>query len=740
MYKNIDDTCNTIELDVEGMDCPSCAMRIEKNLAKIDGIQDIKVNLGSETASIVFEDSKVNLPKIKQAFEKIGYKAIEQDYDKDEEIAEAEKKLFLKRFKQKIYVSIILSVIIVLLGMKDHIGFLSSLSYDIANWISLPLSTVVVFWCGQKFLKGFWASLKAGTTDMDTLIVLGTMSAYIYSFVIMLFPSLSAEHHPMVYFESAAMIITFILLGNYLEATLKSKTQYAVKSLTNLQAKNATVIRHDEEVQIPVKKVKLNDIVFVKPGERIPVDGSVTEGNSTVNESMITGESMPVEKITGTKVIGGTMNLDGFLKIKAEKIGVDSFLAKIIGLVKDAQKSKPQIQRIADKVSAVFVPVVVIIAILTFFIWHLFIGEAFSYSLLKGVAVLIIACPCALGLATPIAVVLGVGKAAENHILFNNAEAIENVNKIDTILLDKTGTVTYANFEVTDAITHNGYAKGEMTKIAASIEHYSEHPLAKSIVNFYKKDYDADYYKLDNFKVTSGIGVEAALNNKSYRIGGINMLNQENLSGVTSNSRNNIYIFENEKLIGEFKISDKIRENAKYVITSLKNEGYTMALISGDNNEETKKVAAELGINDYKAQVLPDEKQQVVASYQAQGKKVAMIGDGINDAPSLSKADLGIAVGTGQDIAIQSADVILVKGDLENLFALFKISKKTIRIIKQNIFWAFFYNAAAIPVAAGLLVPWGIIITPVMASMFMAFSDVVTVLGNSLRLKNMKVS
>ncbi|HJY64201.1 MAG TPA: cation-translocating P-type ATPase, partial [Ignavibacteria bacterium] len=640
MYKNIDDTCNTIELDVEGMDCPSCAMRIEKNLAKIDGIQDIKVNLGSETASIVFEDSKVNLPKIKQAFEKIGYKAIEQDYDKDEEIAEAEKKLFLKRFKQKIYVSIILSVIIVLLGMKDHIGFLSSLSYDIANWISLPLSTVVVFWCGQKFLKGFWASLKAGTTDMDTLIVLGTMSAYIYSFVIMLFPSLSAEHHPMVYFESAAMIITFILLGNYLEATLKSKTQYAVKSLTNLQAKNATVIRHDEEVQIPVKKVKLNDIVFVKPGERIPVDGSVTEGNSTVNESMITGESMPVEKITGTKVIGGTMNLDGFLKIKAEKIGVDSFLAKIIGLVKDAQKSKPQIQRIADKVSAVFVPVVVIIAILTFFIWHLFIGEAFSYSLLKGVAVLIIACPCALGLATPIAVVLGVGKAAENHILFNNAEAIENVNKIDTILLDKTGTVTYANFEVTDAITHNGYAKGEMTKIAASIEHYSEHPLAKSIVNFYKKDYDADYYKLDNFKVTSGIGVEAALNNKSYRIGGINMLNQENLSGVTSNSRNNIYIFENEKLIGEFKISDKIRENAKYVITSLKNEGYTMALISGDNNEETKKVAAELGINDYKAQVLPDEKQQVVASYQAQGKKVAMIGDGINDAPSLSKADL----------------------------------------------------------------------------------------------------
>jgi len=731
--------CNTVELDVEGMDCPSCALRIEKNLSKIKGIDDVKVNLGSETAVITYEKSEVDLDSIIKAIGKIGYKAIEPDFDETEEIAEAERKRFISRFRQKIFVSITLSIVIVLLGMKEHISLINFISDNTSNWISLVLSTIVVFWCGQKFIKGFWASLKAKTADMDTLIVLGTMSAYCYSAAIMFFPSLSAEHHPMVYFESAAMIITFILLGNYLEAILKNKTQYAVKSLINLQSKNATVIRHNAEVQIPIKKVKISDIVIVKPGERIPVDGEVSEGFSAVDESMITGESMPVEKIQGTKVIGGTMNLNGFLKVRTEKIGKDSFLSKIIGLVKDAQKTKPKIQRIADKVSSVFVPVVVIISLITFIIWNFVIGEPFSFSLLKAVAVLIIACPCALGLATPIAIVVGVGKAAENHILFNNAEAIENVNKIDTILLDKTGTVTYANFEVTDAIALNGVSKNEMVKIAASIENFSEHPIAKAIVNYYKTTHDSGLYKIDSFRITSGVGVEAILNHKKYLIGGANLISNGKMQGIESKDLKHIYIFEENNLIGEIRITDKIKENAKDVTTRLKNEGYELALISGDGKSETERVAGELGITDYIYQVLPDQKQSIVENYQKNGKKVAMIGDGINDAPSLSKADLGIAIGTGQDIAIQSADVILVRGDLENLFALFKISKKTIRIIKQNIFWAFFYNAAAIPVAAGILAPWGIIVSPVMASMFMALSDVVTVLGNSLRLKAMKM-
>jgi P-type Cu+ transporter len=743
MDKNTENNCNTIELDVEGMDCPSCALRIEKNLAKIEGIQQVKVNLGAETAVITYEDKKVDLGRIKSAIDKIGYKAIDQESDEDEYSADKQRRKSLKLFKIKIITSIILSVIVVALGMKEHINFLNSVPNELSNWISLLLTTIIIFWCGQKFIKGFVASIKVLSADMDTLIVMGTFSAYLYSIIIMLFPSLSGEHHPMVYFESAAMIITFILLGNYFEAVLKNKTQYAVRSLIGLQSKNAAVIRQSEEVMIPIRKVKPGDIVIVRPGERIPVDGEVIEGSSAVDESMITGESLPVDKILKSQVIGGTMNLNGFIKIKTGKAVNDSFLAKIIELVKNAQKSKPKIQRIADKVSAVFVPVVVVIAIITFLIWHYYIGEAFSFALLKAVAVLIIACPCALGLATPIAVVLGVGKAAENHILFNNAEAIENVNKIDTILFDKTGTVTYANFEVSEVLALNGAGRDEILKISASIEHYSEHPIAKAIVKHYKENSSGLLYDVESFKNTSGMGVEARINDKNYLIGNANLI-EERGNGINKDNKpadlKNIYLFEDKRLIGELKIKDKIKENAAVVLGKLQKEGYNLGLISGDSEEETEKVAASLGIKDFRYRVLPGEKQEIVEAYQNAGRNVAMIGDGINDAPSLTKADIGIAIGTGQDIAIQSADVILVKGNLENLFALFKISGKTIRIIKQNIFWAFFYNAAAIPIAAGLLSPWGIVVSPAIAAMAMALSDVVTVLGNSLRLKNMRIN
>src|SRR4030095_1561743 len=636
--------CNTVELDVEGMDCHSCALRIEKNLSKIKGIDDVKVNLGSETAVITYEKSEVDLDSIIKAIGKIGYKAIEPDFDETEERAEAERKRFISKFRQKIFVSITLSIVIVLLGMKEHISLINFISDNTSNWISLVLSTIVVFWCGQKFIKGFWASLKAKTADMDTLIVLGTMSAYFYSAAIMFFPSLSAEHHPMVYFESAAMIITFILLGNYLEAILKNKTQYAVKSLINLQSKNATVIRHNAEVQIPIKKVKISDIVIVKPGERIPVDGEVSEGFSAVDESMITGESMPVEKIQGAKVIGGTMNLNGFLKVRTEKIGKDSFLSKIIGLVKDAQKTKPKIQRIEDKVSSVFVPVVVIISLITFIIWNFVIGEQFSFSLLKAVAVLIIACPCALGLATPIAIVVGVGKAADYKILFNNAEAIEIVNKINTIIFDKTGTLTYARFEVNDIIPHkNGviYDKNDILMKAASIENYSEHPIARAIVAYNKQmNSGGGLLKVDEFKITSGVGVEAKIDGKNYRIGGVNSANQ---SDVKQNGEyKKVYLFENEKLIGEILLSDKIKDNAKDIITELKKDNYNLYLISGDSKEITEKISSTLGINNYKAEVLPDQKQGIISEMKEAGKTVAMVGDGINDAPALSKADLGI--------------------------------------------------------------------------------------------------
>ena len=744
----------SIELDIEGMDCPACALKIEKSVSKIEGIGSVKVDLGSETASISYTKD-VPLDLIKSTINKLGYKAVEPDIDFEEEQAERERKLALKRMRNKITWSILLSIIIVALGMKDHIGFLASIPLDTANWISLPLSTVVVFWCGSKFLRGFWIALKNKTADMDTLIAVGTLSAYLYSVIIMLFPGISGNHDHSVYFESAAMIITFILIGNFLEANLKTKTQYAIKSLTNLQSKFATVIKNGTEFSIPIKKVKINDIIVVKPGERIPVDGTVTEGASSADESMVTGESVPNEKTIGSKVIGGTMNNNGYLKIKTEKTGKDTFLAKIINLVKDAQKSKPKIQRIGDKVASVFVPVVIVIAIGTFAVWQLWIGQEFSYSLLKAVAVLIIACPCALGLATPIAVVLGVGRAAEYKILFNNAEAIENVNKVNTIVFDKTGTLTYAKFEVTDVIpvnNGNNYAKDEILKFAASIERYSEHPIADAIVRHYKQsihpmtpshtmnETNDGLHKVDGFKIISGIGAEAKINNEYFKIGGANLIRKDgpNPSSADTDGFNNIYLFKNDNLIGEIRINDRVKENAKDVVNELK-DNYAVSLISGDGKYATEKAALETGIDDFYYQILPDKKQEIIGQMQARGKVVAMVGDGINDAPSLSKADLGIAIGTGQDIAIQSADVILVKGELENIPALFKISKKTIRIIKQNLFWAFFYNAAAIPLAAGVLVPWGISISPVMASMFMALSDVITVLGNSMRLKYMKI-
>ncbi|MCX7878353.1 MAG: heavy metal translocating P-type ATPase [Ignavibacteria bacterium] len=731
------DLMTSIEFDIEGMDCPSCVTRIEKALNKIEGIKKVSVELGSETATVEFENGKCDLNQVKREIEKIGYRATISEDDREELSAEIERRKTNRIYIVKIITAITLSSVIVILGMKEHFSFFNLISYQVANLIALPLSTIVIFWCGLKFIKGFITETKTLSPGMDSLIAIGTLSAYFYSVIIMLWPGISGETEQTVYFESAAMIITFILLGNFLEFKLKSKTQYVIKSLMSLQAKKALVLRNGNETEIPIRKVRKEDIVIVKPGERIPVDGLVLEGSSSVDESMITGESHPAEKIPGTQVTGGTFNIDGFLKIRTLKPVSESYLSRIITLVKDAQKSKPKIQRIADKVSSVFVPIVIIISIVTFIVWKLIIGETLSYSLLKSVAVLIIACPCALGLATPIAIVLGVGKAAENKILFNNAEAIEIINKIDTILFDKTGTLTYADFRIRDVIPRNGYSKEEILKIAASVENYSEHPIAKSIVSEYMSSGNK-LIRPESFRITPGVGVEATIEGKTYKLGGPALLKKSGLVELSESVRN-IYLLENDRLIGEIQIQDRIKENSKKVIDSFKQENFRVELISGDNKETTSQTAKELGIDNYVAQVLPHRKLEIINSHQESGRKVAMIGDGINDAPALSKADIGIAIGSGQDIAIRSADIILVKGDLENILALFKISRKTIRIIKQNLFWAFFYNAAAIPIAAGVLVPIGISVSPVMASMLMAFSDIVTVLLNSMRLKYMKV-
>lgn len=737
--KNILNNGSTlIEFDIQGMDCPSCAMKIERRLNKLNGIKSAVVNLANETASIKLTKGAPDITEIKIEINKLGYKALEQDYDDDDTAAEEEKLKAKILFKKKIITAIFLSCIIIVLGMKDHISFLSFFSIVTANWISLPLSTIVVFWCGSKFMKGFIADIKARSAGMDSLIAIGTLSAFFYSIIIMLFPDISGEHPHMVYFESAAMIITFILLGNYLEFNIKSKTQYAIKELTSLQAKKAIVIKNDgTQAEISVKKVKVGDIVFVKPGERIPVDGLITEGTSSIDESMMTGESLPAERTAGDKVLGGTLNQNSYLKVRTEKSVKDSLLSKIISMVKDAQKAKPRIQRIADRVTEVFVPLVIVIAVCTFFVWFSVIDQSLSYSLLKAVAVLIIACPCAIGLATPIAIVLGVGKAAENKILFNNAEAIENVNKIDTILFDKTGTLTYGKFDIKNIVELNNKSNEEILKIAASVEQFSEHPIAKAIVYNYRLK-NEPFYEVTNFLSSSGIGVSGWIKGKKYTIGGANLLNNSG-NGINSSSRS-ISIFEDDIKIGEIELSDKIKDNASEIIEKLKHHKYKVAMITGDSRLTAEEIASQLKITEFKAQVLPDKKQEYVAELQSRGAKVAMVGDGINDAPALSKSNLGIAIGTGQDIAIQSADVILVKGDLENILAMFKISRKTITIIKQNIFWAFFYNAAAIPVAAGVFAGIGFTVTPVMASMIMVVSDLVTVVLNSMRLKFMKIN
>jgi Cu+-exporting ATPase len=577
---------------------------------------------------------------------------------------------------------------------------------------------------------------------MNSLITMGVMASYVYSLVISanhLFKfnisALNNSHE--VYYETAAMIISFILIGHYLESVLKSKTQTSIKKLKQLQSKIVTVIRNNEEIQISYKKVKENDIVIIKTGDIIPVDGIIKDGYCVADESAMTGESLLIEKKPGDKLMSGTILKNGFVKMIAEKVGKDTMLSKIITLVKDASNSKPQIQRIADKVAAIFVPVVIAIAILTFVIWNFIIGAPFDRSLLYAVSVLIIACPCALGLASPMAVVIGVGRSAESGILFNNVEAIEKLNKIDTVCFDKTGTLTAGKMTIKNVTILNGLSETDFMKYVYSVEKYSNHPIAKSIEEYcINNGIDAlsDVKELIN---ENGLGVTASVSNIGISIGNERLMKSKGIEDIdtTTSDKSVMYIAFEKDLAGYIEFEDKLKPESVTIVKKLIDESKNVFMISGDNEQTTKNIAGELGIKDFSYKTLPDEKEQIISNLQSEGKNVAMVGDGINDAPSLTRANVGVAMGTGQDIAIDSADVILVRGDLRNLLKAIKISHKTVSIIKQNIFWAFFYNAIAIPLAAGLLSPAGIIISPVMAAMFMAFSDVITVMINSLRLK-----
>lgn len=742
--QNIPENFEAVSLDVTGMDCVNCANSIKSYLEKLNGIHNVDVNFTSEVANISFDPNVIEIREIVLDIRKLGYDVIEEE---DEEELDKVKKAILSEERNNFIASAALTFFIMLISMSGHGMYDLNIPRNLSLILQFILTTYVVFHNGKKFLKGAYNSAKILKSDMNTLVSMGVLSSYIYSSVITLNHVLGINLYALrnsheVYYETSAMIITLILIGNYLESVLKSKTQTSIKKLKELQAKFVNVIRSGEDILIPFKKVRVNDVVIIRSGDKVPVDGVIQKGFCVVDESTMTGESTPVEKKVSDKLISGTLLKNGFVKMKAEKVGNDTTLSKIIALVKEAANSKPKIQRLADKISSIFVPVVVSISVLTFIIWYFIVDVPFDESLLFAVSVLVIACPCALGLASPMAVVIGVGRAAENGILFNNVEAIEKLNKIDTICFDKTGTVTSGEMHIKSIKTFNGHSEDELLKYVFSVEKFSNHPVAKSIFNYCVEKQIEIFDSVENVSNENGMGISGHVNNKFVLIGSTSLMEKYGIgnpdpSGADSKK---LFVSIDAKLSGEIEFEDKIKDDAKEILSKFKSESCDIFLISGDSEENTKKVASELSIENFSSRTMPEDKEKIVSKLQSDGKNVAMVGDGINDAPSLARANVGVAVGTGQDIAIDSADVILVKGDLKSLFRAVKISTKTVSIIKQNIFWAFFYNALTIPAAAGILAPFGIVISPVLAAMFMAFSDIITVMINSLRLKYVNIN
>lgn len=741
-----------IDLAVKGMTCAACVGAVERALKGLYGVIDATVNLAAEKATVEYIPTIVGFEDFKKVVADAGYTAMqitEEFVDRERE----QRRIEFKELKRQFIVSAVLTVPIII-GSMLTIPALS-------NWYLLfLLATPVQFWSGMRFHKAAVSALRHRTINMNTLISIGTTSAYIYSLAATFMPQLFFKGNitPHVYFDTSATIITLILLGRMLEAGAKGKTSEAIRKLMGLRAKTAFVLRDGIEREVPIEEVTVGDIVIVRPGERIPVDGEVVDGFSTVDESMLTGESLPVEKSSGDKVFGGTVNKAGSFKLRALKIGKETALVQIIRLVEEAQGSKAPIQRLADKVASIFVPIVIGIAIATFFVWFIFGPKpSFTIALMNFIAVLIIACPCALGLATPTAIMVGTGKGAERGILIRDAEALELSHKIEAVILDKTGTITKGEPEVVDImIIGNGQkAIGSRQKdeievalqIAASAEKLSEHPIGQAIVKKAKGN-NVNIAEPAEFSAMPGGGIRGKISQQSgyieVLIGNEGMMQREGINvsalkalsnKISSNGRTPVFMAVNNKLKAVFSIADTIKEGSVEAIESLKSMGIEVVMLTGDHQNTAQAIAKELGINRFFAEVLPDQKVEVVRKIKAEGKITAMVGDGINDAPALAEADVGIAIGTGTDIAIEASDVTLIKGNLKGVVDAIKLSRLTIKTIKQNLFWAFFYNVVGIPVAAGLLYPFGgPLLNPMIASAAMAFSSV-SVVSNSLRIR-----
>ena len=761
-----------VTVPIKGMHCASCALVIEKTLAKAEGVKEVKVNYGTEKASIEYDKEKVSLTKMSDLLKPFGYEFIESGPPQENvfqtpgiaspapqktDPAKQQKLIELEDQKSKVQFALPIAIMVFVLMMWEIAAKNISrvpyffIPHELYSIILLVISTVVLFWIGRPFLAGIGKFIRYRVANMDTLVGIGTLTAYLYSTFIVLFPQLriALRFPESNYFDVTIIVIGFVFFGKYLEARSKLKTGEAIEKLINLQAKTALVEREGLEIEVPIEQVLINEIIIVKPGGKIPVDGEIIDGRSSIDESMVTGESIPADKEKGDKVIGGTINKQGRFKFVATKIGSDTLLANIIRMVEEAQGSRAPIQRVADRVSGIFVPVVLGIAAATLVVWlaagsqFMPFSYALTYGLLNFVGVLVIACPCALGLATPTAIIVGVGKGAQNGILIKNAESLEKLHKINTIVVDKTGTITKGKPEVTDIILADSAGNGpnRVLSLIASLEKNSEHPLAVAVVEKANEE-KAGFLEVDDFEIIEGKGLKGTIDGVRYHAGNLRLMEELNISydselitKLSKQGKTPVIFANNKEVIATIAIADTIKDSSIEAVKQLHRLGIKVVMLTGDNINTAKFIAEQVKIDRIFAEVLPQDKANKIKELQSQGLVVAMAGDGINDAPALAQSDVGIAMGTGTDVAIESADIILLAGDISKIPKAVKLSKQTMAVIKQNLFWAFIYNTIGIPLAAGVFFPFfGLLLNPAFAGLAMALSSV-SVVTNSLRLR-----